>query len=112
VREAVVFLPSLDAVQIRARLRVPAFRVSRPGEIFSHPAYEYQEPAAALLCLSLSLHYIGTWIRNDTKRRMISSLVVRASDCQIANAPVATVLDSIPASVGTVESEGRQMKQC
>ncbi len=28
------------------------------------------------------------------------------------NAPVATVLGSIPASVGTVESEGRQMKQC
>ncbi len=26
--------------------------------------------------------------------------------------PVATVLGSIPASVGTVESEGRQMKQC
>ncbi len=29
-----------------------------------------------------------------------------------ANALVATVLGSIPASVGTVESEGRQMKQC
>ncbi len=29
-----------------------------------------------------------------------------------AKAPVATVLGSIPASVGTVESEGRQMKQC
>ncbi len=29
-----------------------------------------------------------------------------------ANAPVATVLGSIPASVGTVESEERQMKQC
>ncbi len=29
-----------------------------------------------------------------------------------ANAHVATVLGSIPASVGTVESEGRQMKQC
>ncbi len=29
-----------------------------------------------------------------------------------ANAPVATVLGSIPASVGTVESKGRQMKQC
>jgi len=29
-----------------------------------------------------------------------------------AYAPVATVLGSIPASVGTVESEGRQMKQC
>ncbi len=27
-------------------------------------------------------------------------------------APVETVLGSIPASVGTVESEGRQMKQC
>ncbi len=41
--------------------------------------------------------------------RMRSSLVVRASD---ANAPVATVLGSAPASVGTVESEGRQKKQC
>ncbi len=29
-----------------------------------------------------------------------------------ANAPVATVLGSIPAFVGTVESEGRQLKQC
>jgi len=38
--------------------------------------------------------------------RMRSSLVVRT------NAPVATVLGSIPASVDTVESEGRQMKQC
>jgi hypothetical protein len=28
------------------------------------------------------------------------------------HAPVATVLGSFPASVGTVESEGRQMKQC
>jgi hypothetical protein len=28
------------------------------------------------------------------------------------NAPVATVFSSIPASVSTVESEGRQMKQC
>jgi hypothetical protein len=37
---------------------------------------------------------------------MRSSLVVRASDCQC------TVLGSMPASVGTVESEGRQMKQC
>ncbi len=42
--------------------------------------------------------------------RMRSSLVVRASDCQATI--VATVLGSIPASVGTVESEGRQMKQC
>ncbi len=41
--------------------------------------------------------------------RMRSSLVVRASDCQCS---VATFLGSIPASVGTVESEGRQMKQC
>jgi hypothetical protein len=29
-----------------------------------------------------------------------------------ANAVVATVLGSIPASSDTVESEGRQMKQC
>ena len=41
---------------------------------------------------------------------MRSSLVVRAY--LTVNAPVATVLGSIPASVGTVESEGRQMKQC
>jgi hypothetical protein len=40
---------------------------------------------------------------------MRSSLVVRASDCQCT---IATVLGSVPASVGTVESEGRQMKQC
>jgi hypothetical protein len=29
-----------------------------------------------------------------------------------ANAKVTTVLDSIPASSDTVESEGRQIKQC
>ncbi len=44
------------------------------------------------------------------EKRMRSSLVVRAY--LTVNAPVATVLGSIPASVGTVESEGRQMKQC
>ncbi len=47
--------------------------------------------------------------------RMRSSLVVRASDGQpvaVNSQPVATVLSSIPASVGTVESEGRQIKQC
>jgi hypothetical protein len=49
---------------------------------------------------------------------MISSLVwmrsrqvVRASDLT-ANAEVATVLGSIPACSDTVETEGRQMKQC
>ncbi len=31
---------------------------------------------------------------------------------RFCNAPVTTVLGSIPASVGTVESEVRQMKQC
>ncbi len=41
---------------------------------------------------------------------MRSSLVVRGR--LTANASVATVLGSIPASVGTVEFEGRQMKQC
>ncbi len=40
---------------------------------------------------------------------MTSSLVIRASDYQCTSC---TVLGSIPASVGTVESEGRQMKQC
>jgi hypothetical protein len=34
-------------------------------------------------------------------------------DCLTANAEkVATILDSIPASTDTLESEGRQMKQC
>ncbi len=41
---------------------------------------------------------------------MRSSLVVRASDCQCTNCN--GPLSSIPTSVGTVESEGRQMKQC
>jgi hypothetical protein len=40
---------------------------------------------------------------------MRSSQVVRASGC---NSEIATVLGSIPASSDTVESEGRQMKQC
>ncbi len=37
---------------------------------------------------------------------------IQTTDYHTANAQVATVLGSIPASVGTVESEGRQMKQC
>ncbi len=41
---------------------------------------------------------------------MRSSRVVAASECQCQSC--ATVLRSIPASSGTVESEGRQMKQC
>jgi hypothetical protein len=45
----------------------------------------------------------------DKKRWMRSSRVVRASE---ANAVVATVLGSISASSDTVESKGRQMKQC
>jgi hypothetical protein len=40
---------------------------------------------------------------------MRSCLVIRALT---ANAEVATVLGSIPASSDTVESEGLQMKQC
>jgi hypothetical protein len=44
---------------------------------------------------------------------MISSPVRMKSSLGLtANAPVATVLGSIPASVGIVESEGRQIKQC
>jgi hypothetical protein len=42
---------------------------------------------------------------------MRSSLVVRLERL-IANAEVATVLSSIPASSDSVESNGRQMKQC
>ncbi len=41
--------------------------------------------------------------------RMRSSLVVWTSDCQCTSCNGS---GSIPASVGTVESEGRQMKQC
>ncbi len=50
-------------------------------------------------CLSIFYQLLRIWR---------SSLVVRASDCQCTS----WVLGSIPASVGTVESEGRQMKQC
>jgi hypothetical protein len=42
---------------------------------------------------------------------MRSSLVVKIEHLAV-NAKVATVLGSIPASSDTVESEGRQMKQC
>ncbi len=37
---------------------------------------------------------------------------MRCSQVVDENAKVATVLDLIPASSDTVESEGRQMKQC
>jgi hypothetical protein len=40
---------------------------------------------------------------------MISSRVVTASDSQVE---VEIVLDSVPASSDTVESEWQQMKQC
>ncbi len=50
------------------------------------------------------------WMRSS-RLWMRSSRVVRASDSQCRM--VSTVLDSIsPASSDTVESEGRQMKQC
>jgi hypothetical protein len=42
---------------------------------------------------------------------MRSSRMVRAQRLAV-DAKVATVLGSIPASSDTVESEGRQMKQC
>jgi hypothetical protein len=50
-------------------------------------------------------------------KRILLSEEMRACSCVVLNvlslnAQVATVLASIPASVGTVESEGRQMKQC
>jgi hypothetical protein len=38
--------------------------------------------------------------------------LTRLKECLTANAKVATVLDSIPASSDAVESVGRQMKQC
>ncbi len=50
------------------------------------------------------------FIQHRYRHRMRSSLVVRASDCQCTSCT--TVLDSIPASVGTAESEGWQMEQC
>ncbi len=46
---------------------------------------------------------------DEARQEQIRSL--RRRERLAANALVATVLGSIPASVGTVESEGRQMKQ-
>jgi hypothetical protein len=43
-------------------------------------------------------------------QEMKSSRVLKASPA--ANAEIATVLGSIPASFDTVESESRQMNQC
>jgi hypothetical protein len=51
-------------------------------------------------------HYVAPAICND--KHVVN--LHRASDC--ANAEVATVLGSIPASSNTEESERRQMKQC
>ncbi len=58
--------------------------------------------------LSINKQVINLADEIKPQQRMRSSVVVRAYD----NATVATVLGSIPASVGTVESEGQQMKQC
>ncbi len=48
----------------------------------------------------------------DLRVCMISSRVHAWLERLTANAKVATVLGSIPASSDTVDSEGRQMKQC
>jgi hypothetical protein len=50
---------------------------------------------------------ISGYYDKKTKRSTIL-----ASERLTANAEVATVLGSIPATFDTVESEGRQMKQC
>ncbi len=46
------------------------------------------------------------------KSRRVVEISPSGSECLTANAKVATALGSIPASPDTVESEGRQMKQC
>jgi hypothetical protein len=51
-------------------------------------------------------------VRLDLRVCMRSSRVHAWLERLTANAKVATVLGSIPASSDTVESEGRQMKQC
>ncbi len=59
---------------------------------------------------SWNIHKCLIQVSHD-KKWMRSSLVVRASGCQCQNRN-STVLDSIPTSSDTVESEGRQIKQC
>ncbi len=65
------------------------------------PSFTFVRPHPSLLFRQADKRIKFWWRR--------SSLVVRASGCQ---AEVPTVLGSIPASSDTVESEGRQMKQC
>ncbi len=74
--------------------------------------YSLEQMRSSLVWMRSSL----VWMRSSLGRMrssiewMGSSLVVRASDCQCR---VETVLGSIPAEASdTVESEGRQMKQC
>jgi hypothetical protein len=53
-------------------------------------------------------------VRKNVKFRMIDvgmGIILNVDKRLTANAKVATVLGSIPASFDTVESEGRQMKQ-
>jgi hypothetical protein len=79
----------------------------RAGRI---PAYCLDVTAPSALATPSSLPPTGVTTRRPHPPsevcRMRSNLGVRA------NEPVATVLGLIPASVDTVESEGRQMKQC
>jgi hypothetical protein len=53
-------------------------------------------------------------VRKNVKFHMIDvgmDIILNVDERLTANAKVATVLGSIPASSDTVESEGRQMKQ-
>jgi hypothetical protein len=52
------------------------------------------------------------WMRSSRLWMRSSRVVVRGLEHLTANAAVATVLGSIPASSDTVESEGQHMKQC
>ena len=60
--------------------------------------------------------YIGYWSRTMAIDVLLSfdfDVVLYSMSLRLAvNAKVATALGSIPASYDTVESDGRQMKQC
>jgi hypothetical protein len=83
-----------------------------PRKIISKAQRRHQVLASSYITLIfhvLMYKYAAKFLTaRDEQYKMRSSCVVRAS----ANAVVATVLGSIPAFSDTVESEGRQTKQC
>jgi hypothetical protein len=60
---------------------------------------------------SSALNRKGGWMRLRSNRVM-DEIYPRVKERLVVNAEGATVLGSIPASSGIVESEGQQMKQC